>query len=431
MSSPRTRKRFIVLAVLFGCVWINYMNRTNISIAGTTMREDLGIDMLKMGLIFSAFSWTYGWLQIPGGALVDVFRTRRFYAVIMFFWSAMTVLTGFANSLFSLIGLRLGLGLFQAPSYPAHNKMVTRWFPTNERASAIAVYTSAQFLVLAFMPIIFVWLMNAVTWRGLFIITGAISILGSLAMYAIYRDPKDHKTVNQAELDYIEEGGGLVHDGGDVKPDTPKEKFNWADLAEAFKHRKLWGVYIGQFCLGSLFVFFLTWFPSYLKDTRGLSLESMGWWVMIPPLGAFVGVLLSGTLSDLLVKRGVSPGTSRKIPVLCGMVLGSSIIGANYTDSTGVVVFFMTIALFGNGLASIAWVFISSIAPIRCMGLVGGVFNFIGNLAGISLPIIVGYLAQDGNFESGLMYIAVVSIIGFCSYLFLVGKVERIEIPER
>ena len=430
-ATPRTRKRFIVLALLFGCVWINYMNRTNISIAGTTMRDDLGIDPLKMGLIFSAFSWTYGWLQIPGGAMVDVFRTRKFYAVIMFFWSAMTALTGFANSLASLIGMRLGLGLFQAPSYPAHNKMVTRWFPTNERATAIAVYTSAQFLVLAFMPIIFVGMMNAVSWRGLFIITGLVSILGSFAMYAIYRDPKDHKSVNQAELDYIEEGGGLVHDGGDVKPDTPKEKFNWSDLAEAFKHRKLWGVYIGQFCLGSLFVFFLTWFPFYLKDTRGLSLESMGWWVMIPPLGAFVGVLLSGTLSDLLVKRGVSPGTSRKIPVLCGMVLGSSIIGANYTDSTGVVVFFMTIALFGNGLASIAWVFISSIAPIRCMGLVGGVFNFIGNLAGISLPIIVGYLAQDGNFESGLMYIAVVSIIGFCSYLFLVGKVERIEIPER
>lgn len=429
--APRTRKRFIVLAVLFGCVWINYMNRTNISIAGTTMRDDLGIDPLKMGLIFSAFSWTYGWLQIPGGALVDVFRTRRFYAIIMFFWSAMTTLQGFANSLVSLIGLRLGLGLFQAPSYPAHNKMVTRWFPTSERATAIAVYTSAQFLVLAFMPIIFVWLMNAVTWRGLFIITGLVSIAGSFVMYAIYRDPKDHKTVSQSELDYIEAGGGLVHDGGGESADKPKEKFNWADLLEAFKHRKLWGVYLGQFCLGSLFVFFLTWFPSYLKDTRGLTLESMGWWVMIPPLGAFVGVLLSGTVSDLLVKRGFTPGTARKIPVLFGMVLGSSIIGANYTDSTGVVVMFMTIALFGNGLASIAWVFISSIAPIRCMGLVGGVFNFIGNLAGISLPIIVGYLARDGNFESGLIYIAIVSIIGFCSYLFLVGKVERIELPER
>lgn len=431
-NTPRpTRKRFVVLALLFGCVWINYMSRTNISIAGTTMREDLGIDPIKMGLIFSAFSWTYGWLQIPGGAMVDVFRTRRLYGVIMFFWSVVTVLQGFATSLFSLIGLRLSLGFFQAPSYPAHNKIVTRWFPTNERASAIAGYTSAQFLVLAFMPVIFVFMMGAIGWRGLFIVTGLVGVLGSFAMYAIYRDPKDHKTVSQSELDYIEAGGGLVHDGGDATSDSPNEKFNWSDLAEAFKHRKLWGVYIGQFCLGSLFVFFLTWFPSYLKDTRGLTLESMGWWVMIPPLGAFVGVLLSGYISDLLVKRGVSPGTSRKIPVLCGMVLGSSIIGANYTDSTGIVILFMTIALFGNGLASIAWVFISSIAPIRCMGLVGGVFNFIGNLAGISLPIIIGFLARDGNFEAGLIYIAVMSIIGFCSYLFLVGKVERIELPER
>lgn len=430
-SSSGIPKRFIVLAMLFGCVWINYMNRTNISIAGTTMRDDLGLDAVKMGLVFSAFSWTYGWLQIPGGALVDVFRTRKFYAVIMFFWSCTTVLTGFANSLFALIGLRLSLGVFQAPSYPAHNKMVTRWFPTDERATAIATYTSAQFLVLALMPPIFVFLMNTVSWRGLFIITGAVSIVGAFIMYAIYRDPKDHPSVSQEELDYIEAGGGLIHDGVTDDPEAEKTKFNWADFAEAFKHKKLWGVYIGQFCLGSLFVFFLTWFPSYLKDTRGLTLESMGYWTMIPPLGAFAGVLLSGYISDLLVKKGVSPGTSRKIPVLCGMVIGSSIIGANYTDSTGMVIVFMTIALFGNGLASIAWVFISSIAPIRCMGLVGGVFNFIGNLAGISLPIVIGFLAKDGNFDSALIYIGVVSIIGFCSYFFLVGKVERIELPEK
>lgn len=429
-ASNQTRKRFIVLAMLFGCVWINYMNRTNISIAGTTMREDLGIDTVKMGLIFSAFSWTYGWLQIPGGALVDVFRTRPFYALIMFFWSCTTILQGFANSLFALIGLRLSLGVFQAPSYPAHNKMVTRWFPTNERATAIAVYTSAQFLVLALMPPIFVFLMNTVTWRGLFIVTGIVSVLGSFAMYSVYRDPQDHKSVNSEELDHIESGGGLIQKGANNGLDSTAHKFNWADLAEAFKHRKLWGVYLGQFCLGSLFVFFLTWFPSYLKDTRGLTLDSMGRWAMIPPLGAFCGVLLSGYISDFLIKRGVSPGTSRKVPVLCGMVIGSAIIGANFTDSTGMVIVFMTIALFGNGLASIAWVFISSIAPFRCMGLVGGVFNFIGNLAGISLPIIIGFLARDGNFERALIYIAVVSIIGFFSYLFLVGKVERIELPE-
>jgi ACS family D-galactonate transporter-like MFS transporter len=222
-----------------------------------------------------------------------------------------------------------------------------------------------------------------------------------------------------------------VDDGADPQTESEAKKFSWADLLEAFKYRKLWGVYIGQFCLGSLFVFFLTWFPSYLKDTRGLTLESMGWWATIPPTGAFVGVLLSGYISDRLIKRGVSASTARKLPVLCGMVLGSSIIGANYTDSTGMVILFMTIALFGNGLASIAWVFISQIAPIHCMGLVGGVFNFIGNLAGISLPIIIGFLARDGNFEPGLIYIAIVSLVGFCSYFFLVGKVERIVVPNK
>ncbi|MFN0119122.1 MAG: MFS transporter [Blastocatellia bacterium] len=176
-----------------------------------------------------------------------------------------------------------------------------------------------------------------------------------------------------------------------------------------------------------MFIFFLTWFPTYLKEARGLSLAATGWWSSVPYLGAFVGVLLSGFLSDRMLRRGWSRDVARKAPVLCGMMLMTTIVAANYTTSIPLVIVFMTIAFFGNGLASIAWVFISSIAPVRMMGTVGGVFNFIGTLATATIPAIIGWLAQDGNFEPALIFIAVMSLLGFCSYLFLVGRVERIE----
>ena len=250
-----------------------------------------------------------------------------------------------------------------------------------------------------------------------------IGLLWALAWYVWYRDPLNHPKGNQEELDYIAAGGGLVG-----KPSSQKEKtaFSWSDLGQAFAYRKLWGVYIGQYCLGSLFIFFLTWFPTYLVEYRGLDFIKSGFLASVPFLAAFAGVLLSGFSSDALVRKGYSGATARKGPVLLGMLLSISIIGANYTDQTFLVILFLSIAFFGNGLASIAWVFVSLLAPERLIGLVGGVFNFIGGLSAVVTPIVIGYLAKDGDFAPALFYIGTLALIGFCSYLFLIGKVERI-----
>ncbi|RME70194.1 MAG: MFS transporter [Verrucomicrobia bacterium] len=402
------------------------MDRVNISVAGPDLREDLGLSMVQMGLIFSAFGWTYSLLQIPGGIVVDLVRTRPLYGTIMFLWSAATLLQGAVNSLAALIGLRMSLGVFQAPSYPAHNKMVTRWFPDRERATAIAVYTSAQFLGLAALSPILAAVVGFGGWRTVFFVTGAISFAGVLLMMLFYRDPRDHPGVTPEELEEIRRGGGLVDEPSRAQH-AQRPGFVWSDLAEAFRHRQLWGVYIGQYCLGALFLFFLTWFPTYLKEYRGLYLMTTGYLGAVPFLGAFCGVLLSGYLSDLMLRRGFSMSAARKTPVLCGMLLMTVVVAANYTENNALVIAFMTLAFFGNGLASIAWVFVSTLAPARCIGVVGGVFNFIGNLSGATVPSIIAWLARDGDFAPALIFIAVVSLIGFGSYLFLVGEVRRIE----
>lgn len=426
-TRPLTRKRYHILALVFISVVINYMDRSNISIAAFALSEELGLSTVQMGLIFSAFAWTYATLQIPGGVLVDVVRPRILYTVILSLWSVATLLQGFASSFASLLGFRMSIGLFETPSYPANNRIVTSWFPEQERAAAIGVYTSGQYIGLAFLTPVLVAIQAYAGWRGLFIISGAVGLFWAVVWYLFYRDPLLHETVSASELDYIKEGGGLIN----MQPQTTeKGKFQWAELKQAFLFRKLWGVYLGQFCIGSCFIFFLTWFPTYLVQYRGLDFLKSGFLASVPFLAAFVGVLLSGFASDYLVKKGYSMEFARKAPVLTGLLLTVSIVGANYTDSTFWVIFCLAVAFFGNGLASITWIFVSTLAPKHLIGLVGGIFNFMGGLSAVVIPTVIGFLVKDGDFKPALLFISILALTGFFSYLFLVGKVERIELEQ-
>ncbi len=427
-SEKATKKRYQILFLIFVSVVINYMDRSNISIAASGLSKDLNLSETQMGIIFAAFAWTYSLLQVPGGILTDIVRSRILYSIILVLWSLATLLQGFTNSLLAMVGFRGAIGIFEAPSYPTNNKIVTTWFPEKERASAIAIYTSGQYIGLAFLTPVLFAIQNNYGWRGLFIISGIVGIIWAVVWYIFYRDPDRHKGVNEAELLHIKEGGGLVKT---KRPNvTEKVKFKWSDLLEALRHRKLWGIYIGQFCIGSTFWFFLTWFPKYLQDYKGMDFLSTktGLLASLPFLGAFVGVLLSGFASDYMIKSGVKKETARKLPVILGAFISMSIVGANYTDNEYLVIAFLTLAFFGNGLASIAWIFVSLLAPEKMIGLVGGVFNGIGSLAGASVPIIIGVLAEGGNFEPALLFIASLALIAFLSYTFMVGKVERVKV---
>lgn len=426
-----TRIRFRILALIFVCVVINYMDRTNISVAATAITDDLELTSVQLGILFSAFGWTYAALQIPGGILVDRFAPRVLYAFCLITWSVMTLLQGTARGFAALFGLRLAIGVFEAPSYPINNRVVTSWFPDNERATAIAVYTCGQFLGLALITPVLVALQHYLGWRGLFVVTGLAGIIWGLVWYRFYRNPTEHKAVNEAELEHIETGGGLIHMYGTTTPGKEKPKFEWHNLKKVFMYRKLWGIYIGQFAVNTTLWFFLTWFPTYLVKYRGLDFLKSGFLASAPFLAAFAGLLTSGLLSDYLLKKGVSANIARKAPVIFGLLLSASIIGANYVDSTGWIIFFMALAFFGNGFATITWVFVSTLAPKNLIGLTGGVFNFIGNLASVVIPIVIGYLARGGNFEPALIFIGTITIIGACSYIFIVGKIERIQEKEK
>jgi ACS family D-galactonate transporter-like MFS transporter len=420
---PATSARHRVLVMLFITVVLTYLDRSNLSVAAVDLSRDFKLDPVQMGHIFSAFGWAYVALQIPGGWLVDRIGPRRLYAAVCALWSLATILQGCVGGFLFLFSLRLLLGAFEAPAFPICNRLVTTWFPDRERAGAIGFYTSGEFVGLAFLMPVLVLAQKHFGWQSVFVLTGGAGIVWAALWYAIYREPLESRRINAAELDYIRAGGGLVGTTGSRRAGG----FSLADIGTVLSRRKLWGIYIGQFAVNSTLWFFLTWFPTYLVKYRHFDFINAGFLASLPFLGAFCGVIASGCLSDWLVRHGVSPTAARKTPIISGLLLSTTIVGANFVESRAWVVFFLTLAFFGNGFASITWVLVSSMASERLLGLTGGVFNFIGNLASIVVPTLIGHLVRGDDFRPALLCVGALALVGALSYIFLVGQVRREE----
>lgn len=418
------RRRYLTLLMIFITVVICYVDRANLAVASAHIQEEFGITKTEMGYIFSAFAWMYTLCQIPGGRVLDRLGSRTTYFIAIMGWSVATLFQGFATGLLSLIGLRAITGIFEAPAFPTNNRMVTSWFPEQERASAVGFYTSGQFVGLAFLTPLLIWIQEMLSWHWVFIITGGIGIIWALIWHKVYQAPRKTKGITQAELDYIEQGGGLIDGDAQIenKVSAPLTKADW----KLVFHRKLVGVYLGQFAIASTLWFFLTWFPNYLTQEKGITALKAGFMTTVPFLAAFVGVLLSGWIADKLVRKGFSIGFSRKLPIICGLLISTCIMGANYTNDPVWITVLMAVAFFGNGFASITWSLVSSLAPMRLIGLTGGVFNFAGGLGGITVPLVIGYLAQAHGFAPALTYISAITLIGALSYILLVGDVKRV-----
>lgn len=426
LSRTATRARWVIAVMLFVTVVINYMDRANLSIAMPAIAEELQLSTAQQGLLLSAFGWTYAALQLPGGWLIDRVSPRVLYATCLVLWSLATLLMGVAGGFVALIALRLLVGVFEAPAYPINNRVATAWFPERERGSVVGFYTSGQFIGLALLTPLLSWLQAVLTWHWVFIVTGLIGVVWGLVWYARYREPRRSRA-NAEEIELISTGGGLV----DLEHERPaRARITRADLSTVLGRRKLWGLYLGQFCLTSTLWFFLTWFPTYLVDYRGMDYIESGFLASLPFVAALVGVLVSGFLSDVLLRRGVSLGTARKGPIIVGLLLSATMIGANFTDSTALVIVFLSVAFFGNGLASITWSLVSALAPRRLVGLTGGMFNFIGNLSSIATPVVIGLLVDGASFAPAFVYMTIVTLAGIVSYVVLVGGVERVREKE-
>ena len=420
----RTRTRMVILTLLAIGTMINYLDRTVLGIAAPQLSADLGIGAATMGIVFSAFAWTYAAMQIPGGIFLDRFGNKVTYALALFFWSAFTLFHGVTVGLKTLLLCRLGLGISEAPCFPVNSRVVGKWFPQHERARATAVYTVGEYIGLAaFAPLLF-FIMETFGWRALFITVGVVGILFVLVWWRFYHEPHESKTANSLELEYI------GHDLKEAEPE-PKMNFSWANVARLIKCRQILGAGIGQFAGNTTLVFFLTWFPTYLATERHMPWLKVGFFAILPFLAAAVGVMFGGWVSDQILKRTGSVNIARKLPIISGLLMASLIISANWMPTDALVITVMSVAFFGQGMVGLGWTLISDMAPKNLAGLTGGLFNFCSNLASIITPLIVSFIvAATGNFFYALVYIGGAALLGVFAYVFILGDIKRIELGD-
>jgi len=420
-----TRMRYLALGLISVGTAINYLDRSVLGIAAPLFSSDLGVGAGALGVVFSAFSWTYAAAQIPGGMLLDRFGSRVVYGCAVALWSMFTLLQGTVSGLAALLGLRLGLGAAEAPSYPTNSRVVRTWFPQSERARANGVYAVGQYFGLAFLSPLLFWIAGRFGWRALFILAGLIGLVFAALWSVYYRDPDRSTRINRAELDYIESGGG----SGNAVTTAP---FSWRLVGRLISTRQILGASVGQFASNSTLVFFLTWFPTYLATERHLQLRTAGLFAALPYIAASVGVLLGGWSSDWLVQKSGSPTLGRKLPVVVGLLMATSLVAANMVHSNAAMLTIMSFAFFGQGMCNLGWTVITDVAPRPYVGLTAGIFNLCANLAGIVTPLVIGQIvAGTGSFYAALAYISSVALVGVFAYVFVLGEVKPVDLDAR
>ncbi|CNI65000.1 MFS transporter [Yersinia vastinensis] len=434
VPEKRTHVRYIILLIIFIVTAINYADRATLSIAGTEVAKALELDAVAMGYIFSAFGWAYLLMQIPGGWLLDRYGSKRVYTYSLFFWSLFTFTQGFvdmfpvAYAAISMFIMRFMLGFSEAPSFPANARIVAAWFPTKERGTASAIFNSAQYFSLAIFSPLLGYLTFAWGWQHVFTVMGGLGFVLTIAWVKFIHNPTDHPDMSASELEYIKQGGAVV-DMDHKKPDGHKNGPKLDYLKQLLASRMMLGVFFGQYFINTITWFFLTWFPIYLVQDKGMSILKVGMVASIPALCGFAGGVLGGVFSDSLIKRGHSLTFARKVPIVLGMLLASSIILCNYVDSDFVVVALMALAFFGKGFGALGWPVIADTAPKEIVGLCGGLFNVFGNVASIVTPLVIGYLVKElHSFNAALIFVGCSAIMAMFCYLFVVGDIKRLEL---
>src|SRR5215471_17746628 len=228
----RTKTRFGILTLISVGTVINYLDRAVLGVAAPALTKELGLSAAVMGVVFSAFSWTYAAAQIPGGILLDRFGTRIIYFLSVSLWSAFTLLQGFVSGVISLMSCRLGLGIAEAPCFPANSRVLGAWFPQHERARANSVYAVAQYFGLAFMSPLLFWIVSRFGWRSLFILAGVVGLLFSFIWIKTYVEPHESGRVNSLELDHIRAGGGL-------KQQQKNTQSSWRNMGQLIRKRQI------------------------------------------------------------------------------------------------------------------------------------------------------------------------------------------------
>ena len=396
----RPLRRVLLLLVL--SVFINYIDRGNLSIAAPLLKDELGLSPWQLGLLLSSFFWTYDAFQIPSGWLIDRFDVSWVLALGFFIWSCATAATGVMHSFAWLLAARLVLGVGEAVAYPSYAKILARDFSTRHRGLGNGAIAAGQFCGPAFGTFLGGMLIARFGWRPVFIVLGLASLAWLIPWF------RWRPRVS--------------------KPTYTGQRASPSPISAILKQRSLWGACVTHFCCNYLVYFLLTWLPYYLVRERHFSLQRMARIGGMAFLLCATSSVVSGWVSDRWIADRPSASRVRKAMLVVGLA------GAGFwlvlcvvaTASLSTVLLFVSNAFYGICNPHL-FAGAQTLAGPRAAGQWMGVQNFAGNVAGIVAPALTGLLVdRTGYFFWPFVVVGGLAVIGSLSWIFVVGPIEPV-----
>lgn len=402
------------MAFLLGAgVVVTYFDRINLSVSRDALNATFGLSLVGFGYLSSAFSWTYGAMQLPAGMLLDRFGIKRIGRASTFLWSCATFAAALSTRVAALFGARLLLGIAESPIFPSNAKAIGAWFPQRERSFPMAITDgAAKFSSAVGVPLIGLLLIHF-GWRWSFAATGFISLAYFVLFFLTYRSPEEDRKLSLVELAYIKKDAGAENEP------LSTEVFSTPEL---LCQKKVWGLGLGWGAYNYTFYLLLTWLPSYLSLELHLDLLHSVIYTSIPwVLATLADVFIGGWFVDALIARGWNAKTVRKTTIVLGMSLGLAIWGVRGVHTPAVALCWISVGLCGLSIAApVAWTVPSLIVTQENVGVVSAFANFFSQVAGILAPIVTGYIiALTHSFSAAFATATAVLLLGFvdmCSF---------------
>ncbi|HQZ26706.1 MAG: MFS transporter [Verrucomicrobiales bacterium] len=411
-------KNITILVLLVIAVGINYIDRGTLSVSASNISAEFQLDNTQMGLLFSAFFWSYALFQLVAGWLVDRYDVKWVFAIGFLVWSLSTAAMGFASGLTVFFLLRLTLGMGESVAYPATSRILAANYPEERRGFANALIDAGSKIGPALSTLLGGLMVAHYGWRSLFLVVG----LGSLFWLIpwLWLVPSEKRK------------SGMWKSGIANTIEEPRTVgVEWRQL---MVRREVWGTSLGMFCLGYVWYFLVSWLPAYLEAERGFTKEAMAIFGSLPFWAMAVTSLAGGWFSDRWIRSGATPTRVRKTFIVAGFLLCAAfMIPAVMVNDAKLCVAFLTAACAALGFyTSNVWAVTQTLAGPSAAGKWTGVQNCIGNLGGVVSPALTGWLVtQTGSFTLAFVFSSAVLVLGVAAYIFLVGRVVPLEWPDR
>ena len=406
----------VVLLLLIGIV--NYLDRSALSIANTSIQKDMLISPSQMGILLSAFSLAYAFAQLPLGIIIDRLGSKISLGAALLTWSVAQSVSGLVNSFAGFIGLRILLGVGEAPMFPSAAKALSEWFEAEKRGTPTGIVLSSTCIGPCLAPPLLTLFMINFGWRGMFVITGLIGIVLATCWLMFYKSKKQYL----AELAASGQPSPEVAQVAEKHAEPAPRRALLADWLSLFQHRSTWGAVLGFMGVIYMLWLHLTWLPGYFEREHGLGLYKTAWVVSLAYLFGAFGTIAAGRICDRMVKRGMSVLGSRKVTAISGLLLAALFtLPLSFGSSLTLSVVLLCLALFSINLASsTAWMIANTIVSTRRVASFGSIQNFGGYIAGSIAPIVTGFSIQhSGSFATAFMVSAVVAVVAALAYWVL------------